>query len=126
MQYFTANHLVVTPPASGYLLIFVRARINVPGDNTTLTAYGLYISTSSTPPTGGTVPTFFNFYGYQHVLEVSASFGDYNPNIITAYPRSVTAGNTYHIWFGCDGVFVGSKLSVYNPTITAVFVRGGM
>lgn len=124
-QYFTANHLVATPQANGYILVHGRVRYNCPGNIMTQSSFGIYASTSATPPTTATAFTDSNPIGYAFPMDTSGNGGDFNPNVITsAIP--VTARTTYHIWIGVDGINIGTGCNALSPQLIATFHPSGL
>ncbi len=125
-QYFTANHLVATPPANGYILLHGHVRYNCPGNIMTQSSFGIYTSTSATPPTAATAFTDANPIGYAFPMDnTSGNGGDFNPHVITSAIQ-VTARTTYHIWIGVDGINVGAGCDALSPQLIATFHPSGM
>ena len=124
-HYFTNDRLVATPPSDGYLYIEAKGERNCPSDQWTRAWYGLYISNTSPEPTGAESFTHAEIFGFAFVLDSSVNGGDHNIRIM--YPHPVTAGVTYHIWYGVQGLNVTSPYcTVVDPTITATFFQSGL
>lgn len=127
-RYFTANHLQVTPPANGVLLIQGRMRYNCPGNVTTQSLFGAFVSTAGGAPTSATgfTPGSAVVMGHAHRLEDSVNGGDFNPHVVF-FPYAVTGGTTYHIWLGANGVnATNNACSASSPRIIATFHSDGL
>ncbi|MSP12524.1 MAG: hypothetical protein EXR62_06155 [Chloroflexi bacterium] len=124
-QYFTTDKLTVRPPANGYILIMASTRYNCPGNIQTQASFGVYVTTSASPPTAATSFTYGITMGHAHPLDTSSNGGDFNPNVIM-YPVAVTGGATYNIWLGVDGLNIGTGCGASDPRIIATFYLSGM
>jgi hypothetical protein len=125
LRYFTTNHLVVKPPANGYLLVHARVRYNCPGNVWTQSNFGIAVSTSAAVPTAATPFVDSVVMGNAYPFDTSSNGGDFNPNVLIS-PVTVTAGNIYHIWAGVDGVNIQAGCSASSPRLTATFHLAGM
>ena len=124
-HYFTTGHLVATPPSDGYLYVEAKGKRNCSANLWTQASYGLYITTSTVPPTASTAFTHSEIFGFAFIIDSVSNGGDHNTRIM--YPHPVTGGVTYHIWYGVDGSNVTSPFcSVANPRITATFFQSGL
>lgn len=125
-QYFTADHLQVTPPDDGYLLVIASGRYNVRAQDESQGYAGIYVSTDPTVPGSGTGFTEYKPMGFAFPMESGdTDYGDFPPTLLIETVQ-VTGGQTYHIWLGFQGVNITGSNSLGSPSLKAVFLKGGM